>query len=136
MGFEPSIKVEGIKELRRAIKQIDDKGLAKALRLANKTAAERVVKTALPQVPVRTGALKGATRALASQASGRAVAGNTKVPYAAAIHWGVGPREGQRGPHNIARRPFLWDAAQQDIPEIADDYGHEIDRIMDIIREA
>jgi HK97 gp10 family phage protein len=136
MGLDISIRVLGIKELRKAIKQVGDKDLARALQRANKTAAERVVKTALPAVPVKTGALFAAVRATASQTAGRAVAGNARVPYAAAIHWGTGPRVGEKGPHNIKRRPFLSDAATQNISEIADDYAAEINRIMDVIREA
>lgn len=134
------VRVEGLTKLRGAIRQIGDRDLARALREANLAGAERVVVAALPQVPTLTGALKASVRALGSQVSGRAVAGSTgmkaqhSVPYAAAIHWGTGPRTGLPGPHNIRRRPFLWDAAELHRREIADEYAKRIDRILDAIR--
>lgn len=130
------IRVEGAAELRRALKAVGDKGLIAALVQANRSAAEIVVRDALPNVPVRRGKLKASVRALASQRSGRAVAGKAAVPYAAAIHWGrlrgnVGRPPGNRRGNNLIRgRPFLWDSAQRMVPRIEPEYRDEIERII------
>lgn len=134
MADDLAVNVEGLKELRRAIKETGDKELPKALQRANKAAAERVVRAALPNVPVRTGRLRSAVRATGSQSAGRALAGGARVPYAQAVHWGTGPRPGLRGPHDIKRRPFLWDAAQRQVGAVATEYEAEIDKLMDAVR--
>lgn len=135
MARDIAVGIEGLKELRRDIRELGDKELGRGLKVANKGGAQLVVAAALPNVPVgRTAALKRTVRALASQATGRAVAGGARVPYAAAVHWGTGPREGMRGPHNIARRPFLLDAAERLRGRIEEEYLEEFDRLLDRVR--
>lgn len=114
------VKVDGLPELSRAIRALKDKGIDTAMKEdVYRPAAEEIVKAALPNVPSRSGRLKGSVRALASARSGRAVAGGARVLYAGAIHWGrrrgnVGSPPGNRiGVNPIAGRPFLWNAAQQ-----------------------
>lgn len=135
-----AIKVEGAAELRRAIIQANDKELAKKLKQANLSAAEIVVRAALPNVPVgKTGNLAKSVKALASQTSGKAKAGAARVPYAAAIHWGEGAgnvnfRTGAavgRPARNIQGRPFLWDAADKTLNEVIEAYEGEIDDLLD-----
>jgi HK97 gp10 family phage protein len=129
-----AFSVEGLKETRREIKEIGDKELGKALARVNKSAAEMVVEAALPNVPSRIGTLRASVKALGSQAAGRARAGAKAVPYAAAVHWGTGPRPGLRGPHNIKRSPFLWDAADRLRPQVEEAYLEELDRLLDRVR--
>lgn len=129
-----AVKVEGIPELRRAIRDAGDKELGNALRRANRNAAERVAAAAQPDVPVRSGRLLASVKALASQTSGKVKAGGARVPYAAAVHWGTGPRPGERGPHNIARRPFIYDAAQKVERDLVEAYEDEIDRLVNSFR--
>lgn len=137
MANDLAVNVEGLKELRKAIKETGDQALAKALAAANKAAAERVVAAGRPDAPRGpTGRLAGSVRALGSQSSGRAVVGGAKVPYAAAVHWGTGARSGKRGPHNIARNPFLLNAAERQTQQIAEEYEVEMDRLMEEIRKA
>lgn len=130
---EFAVEVTGLKELRAALRRIDQ-GLAGEMTKANRALAAEVIARALPNVPVgATGQLRASLRpgATATQAIGRA--GGAKVPYAAAIHWGVGPRVGLRGPHNIPRRPFLWDAAKQVEPHVV---GRYADTVQDLIDRA
>lgn len=123
-----TVTVDGLDGLRKALRQVGDRDLQKALMRANKTASEVVVKAALPNVPVRTGRLKASVRALGSQRSGRAVAGAASVPYAAAIHWG------RKARGVIQSRPFLHDAAQKHQAEVASVYEREVDDVMDAVR--
>jgi hypothetical protein len=132
-----SIEVEGIPELRRQLKRAED-GTQDAIKTANKSAAEKVVRSALPNVPVRSGRLKASVRSLASQTSGRAVAGKARVPYAAAIHWGEGSgninfQTGgsvRRKNRNVRGRPFLWEAADRMLGQVVEEYEGEIDQLL------
>lgn len=138
--MNPSVRVEGADELRRAIRAIKDKELGAALRDANKSAAQVVVDRALPNVPVLTGRLKASIRALGNQRGGTAKAGTKAVPWAAPIHWGrrvgnVGRPPGNRmGGNPITGRPFLHDAARGAEAQVVDQYEQGIGRLMDAIR--
>lgn len=83
--MKPAVTVHGLKELRRALKAAEDAAGVALLKAAHKASAEAVVARALPNVPVRTGALRASVRALGSQTKGTAKAGGARVPYAAPI---------------------------------------------------
>jgi hypothetical protein len=121
------IQIEGLRELRKAIREAGDKELQKALRLANKAAATVVVADASPSIPVLTGRLKKSARALGSQRSGRAVMGGARLPYAPPIHWGW-PR------HNIARRPVLLASLLSKRPAIRTTYDKALDAVRQRLR--
>lgn len=135
-----TVRAHNLDELRRAIRKAGDEGLKKALKASNKSAAEIVVRAALPKVPVRSGALKRSVRSLASQKSGRVAAGNARAPHAAAIHFGrkvgnVGRPPGNHpGPNPIAGRMFLWDAANDKAPEVEKQYLEDINNLFDAVR--
>lgn len=122
-----TVRVEGLDELRKVLRQVADKELQSALKDVHREAARVVVEKALPNVPVRSGRLKRSVRALASQRSGRAVAGSKPVPYAAAIHWGR-----KRG-GVIVGRPFLLNAAQSSTSEIERVAVAEYEKMFDRI---
>lgn len=126
------VEVEGLDELRRALRKLGDTELPKGLKQANKSAAQLVVDAALPHVPVGpTGRLKKSVRALASQREARVKAGGARVPYAAAVHWGTRARPGLRGPHNIARRPFIYEAAARVRDRAMEEYVDVLQELMD-----
>lgn len=125
-----AISVAGLPELNRLLRQIGDEMAQREVREANKAAAGKIVQRALGRVPVRSGRLKQSVRALATKRSARMLAGGARVPYAQAVHWGTGPRAGLRGPHNIRRNAFLWDARQELAAEVAQEYEAAIDGII------
>jgi phage gpG-like protein len=128
---KPVIRVDGLSETRKALREFGDAGLKKALTAANKDISKAVVNKA-PNVPVGTrrykghtpGSLKRTVKALASQSSARAKAGSAKVGYAAAIHWG----RKRRG--RIIARPFLFKAAQSLEGKAQQEYVEAIDDIL------
>ena len=127
-----SVEVEGAKELQARIRDLGDAALRKELRDANKSVAQAVVDAAVPNVPVRSGRLRQSVKASATQTAAYGKAGSpARVPYAAAIHWGTGPRPGSRGPHNIVGRPFLWDAADQTINRAVREYEDMIQELIE-----
>lgn len=129
-----TVRVENLKATQRELRKLGNEDARQAIRKAGKTAAEKVVDAALPNVPVRTGRLKASVRSVASVTSAAGKAGGARVPYAPAVHWGTGPRAGQRGPHNIPRRAFLWDAQQRMLGEITEAYEDEIEDIVNQFR--
>lgn len=101
------LEVEGAKEVRRALRKLQDKETPKRIRQANKTGAELVRDRALPKTPQRSGRLRSSVKALASQSSGSVKAGTaSRVPYAAPIHWGWPAR-------GIEPNRFIWDARNE-----------------------
>lgn len=136
------VSVEGLNELRAALRAAGGPGLVKALSAANKNAAVTVVARAKPTVPRRSGALEASLRATGSQTKGTARAGNARVPYAAAIHWGrkignVGHPPGNRyGFNPIAGRPFLSAALQSAWPAVVRQYESEISDLVASINGA
>jgi HK97 gp10 family phage protein len=130
MANQPAVRIEGLREVRKQLKDFNDKVGKDMLRDAHKQLADRVVKLAEPRVPVRTGALVASVRGLGSVSAATGKAGGAKGPYAAAVHWGTGPRPGLRGPHNIPRRPFLLDALNQLEPDAADEYAEQLRRLI------
>lgn len=134
----PTFVVEGLDELRRAIRQVQDTGLRQSLTDTNRRLARTIVDRALPFVPVRTGRLKASVRGLGNQRGAIGKAGGARVPYAPAIHWGrsagnINFRTGRasRGQGRIDGRPFLWQAAQSVEREVVDEYQDDLNRILD-----
>lgn len=115
--------MEGLDELRRALRKYGGKELAAALRVANKEAAEDVV---LPQAraeaPERSGNLKGSLKALARQTDARIKGGSARVPYAAVIHFGWKAR-------NIAPNPFVYRAVAKRSREFNGVYQKKMDEL-------
>lgn len=134
MANQPAVRIEGLREVRKQLKDFDDKVGKDMLRDAHKQLAEKVVDLAMPHVPVKTGALKASVRPLGSVSAATGKAGGAKVPWAAAIHWGTGPRPGLKGPHNIRRRPFLLDALHRLEPDAADEYAEQLRRLISRLR--
>ncbi len=131
-----SVEVIGAREVRAALKRAEVLGTPAALRAASKAASNVVVQRALPNVPVRTGALKSTIRALGSQNNATVKAGTAKVDYAAAIHWGR--KRGNVWGHKMGRnvivgRPFLWDAAQASQAQVIAEYEKAMVALCDSI---
>ena len=117
----PRIEVEGLKELRAALKATgDDLG---DLKDAGKKAAEIVAVEARTLVPVLSGALLATIRA-AGQASGanvKAGMGRT-LAYAGPVHFG----QPQRG---IPPHPFLYDALDHRRDAVVDAYANAVNKL-------
>lgn len=120
------VRVEGAKELRRAIRQMERKDLKDELKRANKEAAETVAERAKTKtVPVRSGDLKRAISALGSQTKGQVKVGGARAntrDYAGVIHYGD-PKRG------IKPQPFLHEAASDEWDEVRKKYEKALNRI-------
>lgn len=134
---EPQVVIEGLNELRAALRQLGDRDLQKMLPSAQRKAAEVVVHRAQPKVPVRTGRLKASLRASGTLKGGSALAGGGRVKWGTTTHWGrkrgnVGSPPGNRKGENVVQgRPFLYEALHESEGEIVDVFTHEVQQVLD-----
>jgi len=108
-----SIEVDGLKELRRELRNLGDKALPKELRLINKEGADKVRDTARDMAPVVSGRLKKSIGSLAGQTSAKVKAGTAaRAPYAGPVIFGHRPRPqgGFTEPNNFLIRALGHDA--------------------------
>lgn len=121
MAGKPRIQVTGAKELRRALKRMDND--ASDLRGVNLDAAKIVAGRARDIVPRLSGTLENSIRALASKSSGSVAAGKARIPYAGVIHFGWPA-------HNIEPQPFLYDALDQRATQVVQLYEQRIAELV------
>ena len=117
----PEIKVEGARELRKALKNVED-GTAD-LKSVHADAAHVVELRATQIVPRKTGRLAESIRSTGQARQGVVRAGKASVPYAGPIHFGWPA-------HNIAPQPFLYDALDQRATEVIDLYQQRVDKLI------
>jgi hypothetical protein len=131
------VRIEGAKELRRQLRQLEDALDAQAakgdLKEMNLDAARLVRSEALRLVPVRSGLLKSTIREAATQRNARVRAGFKRVPYAGPVHFGwptrPNPGLGWRG-GPIKPNPFLYDALDRRRGEVFRAYAENMTRII------
>ncbi|WP_424213194.1 HK97-gp10 family putative phage morphogenesis protein [Streptomyces sp. BI20] len=130
-----SVQVDGLNELKQALRKLKDKDLNKSVRDANKSAAEIVRPDAQAGVPQHTrtpkdskkyrpGKLAKSVKVVAS-ANFAAIKAGTKAraPYAGAIHFGS-PRRG------IRPNRFLYRAMARNSEAVSDTYEREITAVL------
>lgn len=126
------ISIEGLNNLLRALEKLDDAAKAD-LKSAGLAAAQPVVERAKQEVPVRTGALQGTIRAAMTARGVRIRAGNKRVPYANAIHFGQNRLNAATGYRfrkvSIKPNPFMFravDATQDEVLRIYEEHVIDI----------
>lgn len=100
MNTDP-IKVTGLKEFQRAIKEVD-RELPKSLRKAFNDVAGVVADDVRRLVPVDSGAARASVRAASTQSAAAIKAGGRKAPYYPWLDFG-----GKVGVNRSVRRPFI-----------------------------
>lgn len=102
---EPSVKIEGLRELRRVLRQTDAES-ARALQAGLKDAAGVVAADAAAHAPRRSGALAASIR---PYAAGNKAGIRSRLPYAGVVHFG-GTIKPRGVPITFKPRPFITDA--------------------------
>jgi len=132
------VKVTGAKEIRKAIKKIEDaaekKGMQADLKNAYKAAAQVVESKARSEAPRQSGRLANSVKAKGTLAGASVVAGGLKaVPYAGPIHYGWPSRpnksKGWRG-GPIKANKFMTRALEASVPEVVDVLSAELQRVL------
>lgn len=124
-----AVRVLGARELSRSL---DRAGRAVADNAdANARVATLVATTGTHTAPRRSGRLAGGHRRRATKVDAEV---SNALPYANVQHWGVGPRAGLRGPHNVRGSRWLLDAVQDRERSIVDIYRAKVDQVVGAIR--
>jgi hypothetical protein len=126
-----TVRVEGVPRLRAALG-----GLGADVqnnRPVNADVSVYIATIASQRAPRRTGRLALSVRPAADREAATITFG---VPYANAVHWGTGARAGVRGPHNIRRNPFAWNAAQDTETTWVGWYADRLEQLTDKAMEA
>lgn len=121
MPAEPIVRVEGVRQLRRALSAAGD-DLAD-FREANAAAAAIAAAAGRSQAPHRSGRLVASVRSSGTKTQAVIRAGGARIPYAGPIHWGWQRR-------HITAQPFLSAGAQGSEPSWLPVYTAAIDRIV------
>jgi len=87
MAGPVAVRVEGLRELQKILKEVDGK-LQRQIRVALNEGAKIVVAAGRPTLPVVSGALAATLRPSSSQREGRVTLGTGAVPYAGWIEFG------------------------------------------------
>ncbi len=137
-----ALKVEGLAELRKALKAAGRMDSRKELAVGLKAAAGVVARDAQGRVPSRTGRARGAIRATSGGNRAYVVEGKTAVPYVAWLDFGSrtpitgnprsrGPWAGSgKGP---AGGRFIYPALDARALEVAALVGQAVERALDDI---
>ncbi|MFE2245251.1 hypothetical protein [Streptomyces lavendulae] len=127
--------MDGLREFQKNLRQLKDKELNKKVRLVNKSAADIVLPEAIAASPdgkrdaksskkYRPGKLDKSIKVVASQKAAVIKAGSaSRVPYAAAIHFGYRKR-------NIRPNRFLFRAMARKGREVGATYEREISQLV------
>lgn len=107
------IRIDGLREFNRALKAVDDK-LPSATRLAANSAAQLVVDTAKPRVPLgpgKGGHAVSSVKARSTRTAARVAEGGKRFPYMPWLDFGgaVGPRKRTKRPFRREGR-YVWAA--------------------------
>lgn len=107
MKAAASIRVEGLRELQQALRNLDGQ-TQKQIRVALNKAAEIVAAEARRRAPARSGDLRRSVRVSSDQRSAGISMGSASVPYAGFIDYGnkVGSGHGV-GRKDSQDRPFI-----------------------------
>ncbi len=126
MAGRNAIQIEGLRELRRALRAYGDEA-TDGLRAAHKDAAEVVERRADSLAPVRSGTLQGTLRSSGTLTAGRVRLGYARVPYAGPIHFGTPNTRGR--PANIRPNPFLYDALDDRRQQVIDVFFDRLEAV-------
>lgn len=109
MSNEEAIRVHGLNEFRRQLRELD-RGLPKSLRIAFNAAADNTVEAARKQVPKKTGRAAASLRTKSTQKYARAAGGTARAPYYGFLDFGgtVGRKSAGKPDGNV-HRPFFKD---------------------------
>lgn len=124
MTLGPTVRVEGLREVNRGLREIDRKA-PREVRQVNKRAAEIVRDEGERTAPRLTGKLASSVKVRASTRSAYVKAGTpARTPYAPVIHWGWPA-------HNIEPQPWLEEARSEKYIEVRDLYAEELEELVE-----
>jgi hypothetical protein len=118
----PVVKVEGARELRRALRGVE--GGLEDLKETHRKVVAVVVPVGRSKGPRRTGRLLGSVRGSGTKTGAVVRAGGARVPYGNPIHWGWPAR-------HIRAQPWLAEAGKATEPTWTRIYTHDVQKLID-----
>lgn len=97
MARPDAIRVRGLAEFRRALKDLDA-GLPRMLRQSLNEAGEVITEHTAPWVPKRTGRARASLKLRSTQSSARVTHGGNRAPYVPWLDFGGRVGRGRTGP--------------------------------------
>ena len=122
-----SLKIQGVEKLTSGLDKAES--ALSSWRATNERAAKLLAAAGARYAPRRSGALAGSHHPLATDTTAEL---EVTAAYAGPIRYGVGPRAGLRGPHNIVARDWLGEAVSSTQDQIESLYET---RVSDIVRD-
>lgn len=123
------VEVEGLPQLQASLSRL----ASRVPEVAPPQAGQIIGREAVMRAPKRSGRLAGSFSA--EQGPGQQLL-SFGVVYAGPIHFGVGPRAGLRGPHNIRPNPYLFGAVEATQPQWLDTYTEQLQELCDDVKGA
>jgi len=126
MPNDATLKVDGIRDLQKALRQID-RAMAKELAAGLAEAADIVAGAARRKVPVRTGRAAASIKTRKSQRTAALAVGGNKAPYYGWLDFG-----GHVGRAKSVKRPFLRTGRYiyPTLADKADEVRAKVDEVM------
>lgn len=118
---KPSLKVEGAKDLQRALRKVEEG--TSDLKAIHAAAAGIVETAAKPLARRKSGAMADSIRSTGQARQGVVRAGFARVPYAGVQHFGWAAR-------NITPNPFLYDALDDRRGEVLEQYSDQVQSLL------
>lgn len=128
-GDAVEIEIQGLERLTASLGQLK-RDLAD---IAPDDAARIIGTAAKARAPKRTGRLASS---FSSDAGNGVVSVSFSAAHAGPLNFGVGPRTGLRGPHNIAATRFLTGAVKDTQSAWLNAYAEDIDDKLDNVKGA
>lgn len=126
---EQAVQVVGLEQLQASLHRL----ARQAEGLAPPQAAAIIGRAAAARAPRRTGRL---ANSFASDSRSGQLLLSFGTPYAGAVHFGVGPRSGLRGPHNIRANPYLFGAIKDTESQWLGAYSDQLQSMVDEVKGA
>ncbi|WP_189825323.1 hypothetical protein [Streptomyces finlayi] len=123
------MRVEGMREVRRALRRAGGNELLDQLKGEHQQLAATVMRAAAQLAPRRTGRMSASMRSSGTRTMATVRAGRASIPYAGVVHWGTPPGR-RRRPMNISPNPWIAIAAQRTEPQWAAHYEQALRQLM------
>lgn len=130
--MQPRVHVEGLRELSKAIRDLEDKELKKGLRQANLEAAKVVADGARSKVPIRSGRARASVKPSAGQKFASIRAGGNRAAYFGWLDFGGTrrPREMKPSRRKIKEGRYIYPTVRERRDEIVDVYADALTALL------
>jgi hypothetical protein len=129
-----AIRVDGLKQLAKALKSVDDDA-PKELRKAANTAADIVVAAARPKVPsgpAKAGHALASVKAASTRTAARVRGGGNKYPYYPWLDFGGAGGKGKKNKRPYAKSGrYIWKSFAENKEKVTDQLAAALSKVAE-----